>query len=238
MSPLALLSLLLVLAACDPPRAAVRLSIPGLDGEETPLPGIVLTFLPYNRDSIIAALEARGKPRPSTEALDSLFRAFRGPFAALVLATRDHDRLQAEFDSLRRLPASPERTREVARVNDSLSALGPRLAQARADVERARLALWPTMDSLRGEYKAWERIAHRGYDSIVKRYLGTEFVNTVSDTTGADGWAEILLTNGDWWVTARAIDPRDPNGEWYWNVPITRDTVYLTPRNGHNRPRY
>ncbi|MEO8452327.1 MAG: hypothetical protein ABI647_21225 [Gemmatimonadota bacterium] len=238
MSPRALLSLLLVLAACDPPRAAVRLSIPGLDGAETLLPGIVLTFLPYNRDSVITALEARAKPRPNTEALDSLFRAFRGPFTALVLATRDHDVLQSRLDSLRRLPAAPGQVKAVAAVHDSLRSLASRLAQARGAVDTARRALWPTMDSLRGEYKAWERIAHRGYDSIVKRYLGTQFVNTVSDTTGTDGWAVIDLTNGDWWVTARAIDPKDPNAEWYWNVPITRDTIFLNPRNGHNRPRY
>ena len=30
----------------------------------------------------------------------------------------------------------------------------------------------------------------------------------------------LRLKRGDWWVYARSWDPWDPNGEWYWNVPL------------------
>ena len=55
---------------------------------------------------------------------------------------------------------------------------------------------------------------------------------------GGDGWAEMILTHDHWWVTGHAIDPRDPNAEWYWNLPVKGDTMYLNPKNGLNRPRY
>ena len=72
------------LAACERPRdVAVRVSIPGPDSVETPVTGVGLIALPYDRDSVLAALEASARsPRPDTTALDSLFRAFRVPFVS------------------------------------------------------------------------------------------------------------------------------------------------------------
>ncbi len=71
--------------ACERPRnVAVRVSIPGPDSVETPVTGVGLVALPYDRDSVLAALEASAAtPRPDTSALDSLFRAFRVPFVTL-----------------------------------------------------------------------------------------------------------------------------------------------------------
>ncbi|MBA3556217.1 MAG: hypothetical protein H0W29_15875, partial [Gemmatimonadales bacterium] len=46
-------------AACEGSRdLAVRVSIPGPDSVETPVSGIGLVALPYDRDSVLAALEA------------------------------------------------------------------------------------------------------------------------------------------------------------------------------------
>ena len=47
------------LIACERPRTvAVRVSIPGPDSVETPVTGIGLVALPYDRDSVLAALIA------------------------------------------------------------------------------------------------------------------------------------------------------------------------------------
>ena len=62
---------------------AVRVSIPGPDSVETPVTGVGVVALPYDRDSVLRQLEARAPtPRPDTAPLDSLFAAFRGPFTA------------------------------------------------------------------------------------------------------------------------------------------------------------
>jgi len=47
------------LVACERPRdVAVRVSIPGPDSVETPVTGVGLIALPYDRDSVLAALRA------------------------------------------------------------------------------------------------------------------------------------------------------------------------------------
>src|SRR5918912_2639358 len=73
-----------MLAACHKKRAvAVRVSIPGLDSLESPAAGVGVIALPYDRDSVLASMEAHARtPRPDTRALDRLFARFRGPFIA------------------------------------------------------------------------------------------------------------------------------------------------------------
>ena len=96
------------LIACERPRTvAVRVSIPGPDSVETPVTGIGLVALPYDRDSVLAALARNARsPRPDTTELQRLFREFRGPFTAYTAtafaAGQLHDsleRLKARLDS-------------------------------------------------------------------------------------------------------------------------------------------
>lgn len=238
----AALVLLVLTAACAGRRVAVRVSIPNLEGVETPIPNLVLTFLPYDRDSVIRSLEERApEPRPNTVELDSLFRRFRQPFTAFLALSAADERLRRDRDSLVAAGQSAQEAppgSRLAIVNDSLTRLAPDLARARAALDRARTELWPAMDSLRGRVRHWESTAYAGYDTLVARLPGRQLANPVADTTDPKGWAEIELPDGAWWVTARSIDPRDPNAEWYWNLRIERDTVYLDPRTGRNRPRY
>ena len=217
------MALLLLITACNKPPVAVRVTIPNLDGVETPVPDVVLTFLPYDRDSVVRALVAKARPRPHTQELDSLFRAFREPFGAYLRVAASMDRLKAARDSA---------------SSDSIAALEPELARLRAGLDRARDTLGPRIDSLRAIGKQWESETYKGYAGMGRALRARAYVNPVADTTDFGGWATIPLPKGDWWITARTIDPRDPNGEWYWNVPIRGDTVRLDPRTGHNRPRY
>src|SRR4029079_8965852 len=81
---------LCAVSACDSGRrVSVRVSIVGPDSTETPVPGVVLTAAPFDRDSIFRALEQRAaSPRPHVAELDSLFAAYRGPFLALAAASQ------------------------------------------------------------------------------------------------------------------------------------------------------
>ena len=89
MPALPLAGCLVGLLACEKPRdVAVRVSIPGPDTVETPVTGVGIVALPYDRDSVLRQLEARARtPRPPTAPLDSLFAEFRGPFNAYSAAT-------------------------------------------------------------------------------------------------------------------------------------------------------
>ncbi len=235
------LALLLLLSACDRAPVAVRVSIPNVHGVETPVPDLVLTFVPYDRDSVLRALERKIEPRPHTQELDSLFRAFREPFNAYLAATLELERLQAARDSLARGgPGDPEGSRNprLAAIRDSLAALEPARQRARTALDQARTALWPRMDSLRQAIHQWEARAYAGYEAAGKELNAHAGVNPVSDTTDAGGWASITIPAGHWWVTGRTIDPVDPNAEWYWNVPVAGDTVRLDPRSGKSRAQY
>lgn len=223
-------------AACRGPEVSVRVSIPDLSGTETPLPDLMVTFLPYDRDSVIALLEERAGPRPHTGELDSLFARFRVPFTAFVRLAAVRDRLLRERDSLA-AAGDPDPARAAA-IADSLDRLAPDVERARAALERARADYWPRMDSLRQVVQHWSAAAYAGYDSMVRVLPGRRVATPVADTTDAAGWVTAELTKGRWWVTARSVDPTDPNAEWYWNLPVNRDTVLLNSRTGRNRPRY
>jgi hypothetical protein len=250
-------TLLLVLAAaasavavtaCERPRTvAVRVSIPGPDSVETPVTGIGLVALPYDRDSVLRALARTARtPHPDTTELQRLFREFRGPFTAYTAAAfaagqlRDTlERLKTRLDSMPRGSAEyRERYAEFGRLTDSLTALQRRSEERRSELDRARAAFVERSDSLRAAIRHWEDSTYLGYDSITNALAAGRRREPVTDTTGADGWAHFSLRGGPWWIYGRSWDATDPNAEWYWNVPADQDTILLSSRTGRQRPRY
>ena len=109
---------------------------------------------------------------------------------------------------------------------------------ARGVLDTVRDALWPTILEYRQAVAAWEESTYRGYRRETRSQPDRMFATPVADTTDGLGWVQALVTDGTWWATARSIDPRDPNREWYWNVRVDRDTVLLDSRTGQLRPRY
>jgi hypothetical protein len=246
--PLLLAALATGLTGCESGRdIAVRVSIPGPDSLETPAAGVGIIALPYDRDSVLASLEARARaPRPHTAALESVFARFRGPFTAYTSLSYAVDelrdslgRLQRQLDSLPR--GSPEARALRARTDrlaDSLAALRSRAERARMVLDRARAEFVDRSESLRMAVRQWEDSTYRGYDSIVENLANARGREAVTDTTGDTGWARFSLPPGPWWVYARAWDTSDPNAEWYWNLPVNEDTILLSSRTGQRRPRY
>lgn len=236
------------LAGCEKSRqVAVRVSIPNPDSVETPAAGVGIVALPYDRDSVLAALEARARtPRPNTAALDSLFARFRGPFTAYTALSyaegelRDSLRaLRSRLDSLPgNAPEHPGLTARYRRMSDSLGRVSDRVQRARVTLDRARGDFLARSESLRAAVRHWEDSTYRGYDSVVESLARARRREPLTDTTDATGWAHFTLAPGDWWIYARAWDTSDPNSQWYWNLPAGRDTILLSSRSGQRRPRY
>jgi hypothetical protein len=239
---------LLGLVGCERPRAvAIRISIPGPDTLETPVTGVGVVALPYDRDSVLRELDRRSRsPRPPTAPLESLFAQFRGPFTAYSAATFRLGKLrdslgsaQRQLDSLPRdAPAYGQLYAVFTRLSDSLAPARTRAERARTELDRARRDFVSRSDTLRALMRQWEDSTYKGYDSLVQelaRHAGRE---PVTDTTGADGWAHLTLAPGRWWVYARSWDATDPNAEWYWNLPAPDDTILLSSRNARRQPRY
>jgi hypothetical protein len=86
--------------------------------------------------------------------------------------------------------------------------------------------------------RQWEDSTYQGWDSIVRGIALRTGREPVTDTTGADGWAQLKVLPGDWWIYAQSWDAGDPNATWYWNVPITGDTVLLSSRNARRQPKF
>ncbi len=236
------------LTACEGSReVAVRVSIPGADSVETPVTGVGLIALPYDRDSVLAALEAgAATPRPDTAALDSLFRAFRVPFTSYTAAVRRSDRLRDSLERLRgRLDSLPRNTPEYrelyagfSRLDDSLAAARKTTERARQELDRARGEFLERGESLRARIRHWEDSTYQGYDSLTRSLAARRRQDPRTDTTGVDGWAHFSLPPGAWWIYGRSWDATDPNAEWYWNLPVTDDTLLLSSRSGRQRRRY
>jgi len=226
---------------------AVRVSIPGPDAVESPASGVGVVALPYDRDSVLASLEARAaSPRPHTAEMDTLFARFRGPFIAYTTTTyaagklRDSlTALQGRLDSLgRSTPQYQSLHRRLSSLSDSLASVELRGERARAALSRARADFVSRSGILRTAMRQWEDSTYRGWDSIVGGLAKARGLEPATDTTDATGWARFTLAPGRWWIYARAWDTSDPNSEWYWNVPVNGDTVLLSSRTGHQRPRY
>ncbi len=203
------------------------MTVPDLEGTESPASGVPVVAVPYNRDSVIAALEsAQTTPRPHTDTLDALFSRFRGPFL-------DHFRagqaLTAVRDSVERGLAG----------EGALGAATRRAEETRAALDAAREAL-ATADSLRADVRSWENSTYATFDSVVKALSERARRKPVVDTTDATGRAELRLpaSDDDWWLTARSWDVTDPNSSWTWSVRVDADSVELNGRNGQRRPRY
>lgn len=247
MSRVAALALLLLLACGGPRKIAVQVLVPDLSGVATPLPGVEVAALPYDRDSVLAVLEQRaGTERPHTRALDSLFQAFRAPFLAFSRAAWQVEQTQRLRDSLAAQraaattgsPGARELESRLQALDDSLRRLAPELARGRDALAAARDSLWPRIVQLQADVRRWEHSTYAGYDTIVRGVVRDHMRLGRADTTDATGWASLELSTGRWWLYARSPDPQDPNAQWYWNIPANGDTLRLNPATGRHLPRY
>ena len=225
----------------------MRVSIPAPDSSDTPVSGVGLVALPYDRDSVLASLErAARSPRPATARLDTLFAGFRDPFNRYASATLGLGRLRDSAETLKaRLDTLPRNSPEYGRLYAGLEGLADRVTaaqretdSARAALDRARTGFVAESESLRVTIRQWEDSTYEGYDSIVRNLALARRREPLTDTTDARGWAEFRLAPGRWWIYGRSWDATDPNAEWYWNVPAETDTILLSGRSGRRRPRY
>lgn len=249
-SPLPILVALMLASCKASSRVDVTAFMPDLQGHVTPAPGVVLIALPYDRDSLLAALDAKApSPRPSTALLDSLHARVQAPFAAFaalsdsVTSLQDSAaRLKSGLDSLpRESPRYRAGYGAFLEVTAARSAAEGRQAVARRTLNRAREAARPRIDSARAALRAWEDSAYADYEKLTGELLRRSAVQGVTDTTDGNGAATLQLPrgrDGRWWIYARTWDASDPNAEWYWNIPVAGDSVRLGPENAVRRGRY
>ncbi|HWA16118.1 MAG TPA: hypothetical protein VG817_06790 [Gemmatimonadales bacterium] len=239
----------LALAACagGGREVQVEVNIPGPDSVDAPLAHLTLVALPYDRDSVLRALQGdRQRPPEIVARLDTLYARFRKPFGAYAnlaykvqTLERTNAFLRLKLDSLpRSAPAYDSLYQQFTRRADSIKATRQQRDRAQEELALARIDLGPTIDSLRRILVRWEDSTYRGYDSITKKLGDVIGRQPFTDSTRADGKVTLRLGPGPWWIYARSWDAWDPHSEWYWNVPVTGERVLLDKNTGRRRPRY
>ncbi len=180
---------------------------------------------------VVSIPEGAGPARPAADQI-------------LIMVPYDRDSVIREL-SAPWLASRPD-TIPLARLLDSLQGAFARLAAAtptgraaaRAAVDRLQAPDGP-LARLRAAQHAWQDSAYASYDSLtfllVKRIARDPF----ADTTDAAGIARVRPSrSGPWWITATTWDANDPFSEWYWNLPLTGDTLRLTAANARHRRRF
>lgn len=233
----------LVLAACGGGSITVEVLTEGADQPE-PVADLPVEFLPFDRDSLFAALAA-GASEPEPQVPDQL----RQEFDSVLVLQETWRVAEASWnevrDSLRqlseRMQRMDRRSREYRPLFERFNAMEGREGR----LNRQRAAAFETftdlqatnqqrLDSVRAVIEAWEDIAFQDYPDIEADLLESLGKEIAHDTTDASGSLTRRLGGGPWWVHARVAIPA---GELYWNVPTaaSSDTLRLTPDNAVRR---
>ena len=168
------------------------------------------------------------------------------PVASMPLVILPYDRDSVADALAAGGPPRPD-TLPEARLLDSLRAAyratlreaGPEQAAAKARFEHLRTALAPRLDSLRLLQQGWRAAVYGGYDTLTLALTHRLLRDPFADTTDARGIAVVRpKTSGPWWVTVATWDATDPYADRYWNLPLTGDTLRLTPANAGRRTRF
>lgn len=242
------LGFLVTIAACGrSTQLAVHAVSEGANGEEVARNQQEIRVLPYDRDSIFAALSATAsepEPKPPSDLIalrdtvaqeqeqwvngEAAWNDMRSQMQQLSDRMQNMDRASNEYaQAYRRFDELDRQVRQLERAKqryfDTFTELQ---AQYRA---RA--------DSFNAVYQAWSDGAFDTYGEIVDSLLEARGLNELADTTEADGWAYFSLPRGKWWIHTRAALVFQ---ELYWNVPYTSaggvDTVTLNKANAQVRP--
>lgn len=221
--------LVLVLTACAD-RAPVHFRV--LLPSGVPVASLEISALPFDADRVLDSLaRVADSPKPSFPDLEERIRNYQRPERGIPegnsttawLAVRDSvARLARELSHQDRRAAGYRESyarfrqlyaRYTAREADREKQVQGFFAGDRTLAEAATHA----SDSLR----AWEQNAYHDFPAIAEdrvAQLRREVARTETDSLGR---ADIELANGDWWVTARVLDPENPFKEYHWNMAVS-----------------
>ncbi len=241
------LSASVLLAACGGGEVVVKATASTQAGEPSPVEDMVVTFLPYDRDSIFDALD-----RQADTSRPGIPQSLRDQFDQVIEAQREWRSAEDEWSGVRdsleglsqQMEGMDQTSTEYMRLFDQFEALEGRVGA----LERRKDRLFQRFDSLqrqvversdsvRAEINTWEEDAYHGYIDLTDSILRAEGVEIRTDTTDAEGIARASLPEGDWWVYARTAP--GPYEELYWNihvVPGEADTLRLSRENAEIRP--
>ena len=237
-----LLAILPLLAACGG-RITVQVLAEGAEAD--PVDDLEVQFLPFDRDSLFAAMASQastpepGIP-PELEAAASDERALRDIWSE---AEANWNNIRDEMRTItERLDGLDDRSREYLELYDRFNDLEDqegalnRQRQAAFDAfDEMQQANQQRIDSVCIVIASWEEVAFAEYGDVEDDLLTALGREVSADTTDADGVASAAASGGPWWVHSRV---NTAAGELYWNVVVdgaSPDTLRLRADNAELR---
>jgi len=182
------------------------------------VPHLAVAAPAIDPDSVRAMLATQSGLRPiDPRRFDSLRADFAGPFDAWLAAS-----------------AALGQARAAAADTTAAAALFARARRALDSV--SHLVLPALLDESR-RIGARDKDMHPGWDSILAAAERSPAGQRLVDTTDATGVAHLVVGRGPHWIWVETADASDPFLAWRWTVPLTGDTLRLTPLNAHRVPR-
>lgn len=239
-----------VLAACGGGEVTVRvMSSSASQDSSRPVEGNVVTFLPYDRDSIFAAMTERAEePEPEVpedlleqyDQVQEVGRQWRQAEQAWSQARDSLKGLSTRMDQLdTRSREYLELYKKFDQLEGQVNSLKQRKNQLFERFDSLQKATLSRADSMQAVIRSWEDEAFAGYVDITDSILEDKGVEIVRDTTDEQGYVTTSLGAGDWWVYTRH-EP-GPFEELYWNLhlrPGEADTLVLSRENAEVRRKF
>lgn len=236
----AALALATVVACSTETELTIRAAGENAEGETVPMSGVQLDIVPYDIDSLYAALEAESNPGPppSADSIRQLAQIYQDACAsyrvtgdsiegvreqATEIANREgqtSDAYRAAFERYQALVAREEQRFEACQnVTDDYTTVRNAYREARSE--------W--------EGRAWPEQAFVAQESLL---VGERPLQRVE--TDPEGVAAVTVPNGTWWILGDAPVPGSISQEYRWNERVEAGggalTVELTPETADLEP--
>lgn len=241
----------IVLGACGGGEVIVQAQVEGEGGEPSPIGGVEVRALPYDRDAIFDSLKAT-YPTPEPTIPDSVLRLQSEIASAQAEWQQAEASWNAARDSLKVLSDALQRmSRGSAQYRLLFADFGDQEARERTTGQQSRQAFTrydalqkrfaSQASQLRVQRELWADEAYAPVDSIIELRLEELGREELVDTTDASGIVRFpSVKTGQWWVHARYDLPFE---ELYWNVPVEVQRgdpiqVILNRANAQARPKF
>jgi len=245
----------IALGACGGTDVVVQAQASGLgdaaaaDAGATPLSGVEVLMLPFDRDIIFDSL-AQTASMPEPQIPDTLLALQEQIAEANVAYQAATARWNVVRDSLRELsedlqglsPASPQYRVLFGEFNDlegRVSGLERQMNESFARFSGLQRRFTTQAEEIRLQRAQWGDEAFRAVDSIFAARQEATGREILVDTTNANGMVRFSgVANGEWWVHARYPLPYE---ELYWNEPVQVEgdvvEVLLNRESAETRPQ-
>lgn len=243
------LAALVALAACSrSTQLAVRAVSEGAEGEVTGRAQLIITALPYDRDSLFSAFIGRAtepEPQPPADLIELR--------DSVSVARERWTQAEASWNEMRsELQSLSERMRNMDRSSTEYARLFSRFDDLDSQVgrlERIQTRYFDEFTGLQGTYRAradsfnavlqaWEERAFADYGEVVDSLVEV-FGEALEDTTDGSGWGFLRVPRGTWWIHTRSVLVFE---ELYWNLRYESaggaDTLVIDNSNAEIRPIY